>query len=46
MDDVKEHSPYFVHPEWPPRFTQMEMLDVFYPVRDDFAARCKSEGAR
>jgi quercetin dioxygenase-like cupin family protein len=128
MDDLKEQSPYFVHPEWAPRFTQMEglettvltglhgeqmmmvlnatlpghsilthshpheqvgmvysgrailrigdeerevgpgdfycipagvphsdttlgdepfvMLDVFYPVRDDFAARCKSEGAR
>jgi quercetin dioxygenase-like cupin family protein len=128
MDDVKEQSPYFVYPEWAPRFTQMEglettvltglhgeqmmmalnatlpghsvpthshpheqigmvyrgrailrigdeerevapgdfycipagvphsdttlgdepfvMLDIFCPVREDFAARCKSEGAR
>jgi quercetin dioxygenase-like cupin family protein len=128
MDDVKEQPPYFVDPQWAPKFTQMEglqttvltglhgeqmmmvlnatlpghsvpthshpheqigmvyrgrailrigdeerevgpgdfycipagvphsdttlgnepfvMLDVFYPVRDDFAARCKSEGTQ
>jgi quercetin dioxygenase-like cupin family protein len=28
MDDVKEQSPYFVHPEWAPRFTQMEGLET------------------
>jgi hypothetical protein len=28
MDDVKEQPPYFVDPEWAPKFTQMEGLET------------------